>query len=271
MAIICIVILCLIIFVLINHSKLLWIITVHFLIQSWIICNICIVYVMSRWVFKQLKNDVTLQSQYGELLHKLNYIHTRNSVSTVELTDVNDEKTDNNQTKEITLQHILSKIEYICSFMEHLSREFSNECLLSMIEFIQYRNTIKSADHDNHTKNALIDARLNEELREIKLPLDIPKSSIVFDNELNDKAKAELLYNKYIKIGCEYEINISSKNRNALAEIFENSQYDKDNNKAFSDPFIFDRTCEDMVRLLSYSFSRFQSKPQFRKLELFAV
>eukprot|EP00483_Globobulimina_turgida_P002879 UN02884 len=216
---------------------------------------------MSRWVFKQLQNDTALQAQYGELLHKLSNIRSEIELAQTRAIDQDD-------SKEITLQHILRRTEYLCSFMQHLSREFSAECLLSVIKFIAFREHVKGkGDIINNTTTST--KRLNLELSQIILPADIPRSSIVFDSQYDNKSKAQQLFDKYIKIGSDYEINISAKKRNALSQLFGNTQIEND--AAFDDPCIFDICIEDMLTLLGYSFSRFQNKPEFRKLEYFAL
>ena len=121
---------------------------------------------------------------------------------------------------EIKLGNVLSHAESFELLMQHLSKEFSMEILLSIIEFTQYINLLVSQEiveaNNNNSKN------IKSELLNVELPNNIPKSSIVNKienatinvNSENQKQtmydqcfeSALLLYQKYIKTSSAYEV-----------------------------------------------------------------
>ena len=83
--------------------------------------------------------------------------------------------------QEVHLNDVLSHSQGVNLFMHHLCCEFSTECLLSLIEFIQYQDYILEmylTDLDKHSdeyKKKILSIRLN-----VELPSSVPKSSIVY-------------------------------------------------------------------------------------------
>ena len=92
------------------------------------------------------------------------------------------------------------------------------------------------------------------------IPSELPKSAIIINNHtLLDQMKA--LYFKYIKSGCDHEINLSYTVRNAVREFFENStvkmqaiKRKKQYYKLFN---VFDECGIEIFLLMSQSFQRF--------------
>eukprot|EP01084_Bolivina_argentea_P223556 378231_1 len=285
-------------------APLLGLITLYFLYQSWMLFHILATYIFTRWVFKQLQNDSALQAQYSDVLKQLSYhfISNNRQKPRMELMQMSSPNVNTNTPnenkprpselmKQIPLMQILSRMEYLCSFMQHLSHEFSMECLLSLIEMIQFRtyceeklftgnDTLSVKHNSNHKASGSHD--IYEVLSNIKLPLELIKSSIVYSKEYDYNEKARKLFEKYIVVGAEYEININGKRRMTLTERFQRvnsvlrslsvGKQTENNNKIEKDElsssitFVFDRCCDDMLRLLGYSLSRFKKKPQYLKL-----
>eukprot|EP01084_Bolivina_argentea_P151138 263837_1 len=260
--------------------------------HSYILFHIIIIYVMTRYIIKKLQNDPSLLQQYGESLKKLSYHHISKDQSKdnqIEMqTDLALNTTDSG--KEILVTHILGKQEYIESFMQHLSLEFSEECLLSLIEMIQFRDFVRaqSINMNQVERMSIIQSSSNnsvihEELINIELPANVPKSSIVFNKINDDRYKAQQLFEKYIAEGSEHEINIGSRLRSKMTDKFQTPAgilrtlsgigrtiESVGQHKNISGlPFVFDDCCTEMVRLLRYSLSRFKNKPQYLKLEQF--
>ena len=127
---------------------------------------------------------------------------------------------------------------------------------------------------------------------DIKLPKNLPESSIVFDKRYDLWNKAKLLVEKYIVVGASYEINISHSTRYKLIEKFipnisrnsikqrmpsltrfssiTSNKSNKSNKSEWTNKellYTFDRCCYDMVRFLGYSFSRFKTKPQYIRIK----
>ena len=185
---------------------------------------------------------------------------------------------------------ILSNSATYNEFMKHLSKEFSVECLLSLTEFIQFRDYIKSQIDDTvHDYNDDMDddddddddgiqchrrkSRKNgsesyEELM-IKLPSDIPYSYIVENKEWNNKEKAYRLYTKYIENGSELEINISAEQRMYYDHLMEDYDIFMNNqqvtNRELIDLFI--PCCTQMIYLMIDSRKRFEETAIFNKLQ----
>ena len=246
-------------------------------------------YIMSRYVINQLRADKALRSQYGQILNTTPSI----SSSDNELKSVSSGKT------QVSLQRIMCKTEYLDVFMKHLAQEFSLELALSLIEFIQFKNYMEGKKMQNLNINThIIDVDAGQELQieieerrsiefsSMTLCEDIPKSSIVYDTEHDETWKATQLFMKYIRVGAPYEINVSSKLREALTMMFAGKAVqsrfsltrhgltahndDKDENDKNKDlrisPMTFVRCCEEMGKLLGYSLSRFKTKPDYVKL-----
>ena len=145
--------------------------------------------------------------------------------------------------------------------MKHLSNEFSMELLLSLVEFIQFKQFIdKKLEKQKNTK---------DEISKLLLASCIPKSTIVYNKNDNLKEKALKLYNKYIRVSSEWEINVSSGLRKQLQNRFENN-YNNNNNDNNHGLFewnddelytVFDQCNDEMLKLLGYSLSRFRQKP----------
>lgn len=150
------------------------------------------------------------------------------------------------------------------------------ECLLSYVEFAQYRDAVYLE---------LIDRKLlsDQDIKDLaklpfNLPSTVPKSSIVYgrpfdkDDSNEDfkkkiKRKAFILFNKYIKIGSEYEINIAYRLRREMTLSMGN--LDEFLEKDISELellMIFDECCAEMITLVQDAFRRFTTTTQFFKL-----
>ena len=110
-----------------------------------------------------------------------------------------------------SLQSILSDKGSIDAFSQHLIEEFSIECLLSLIEFIQFRQHVMSTfnvDDAQRTPNpeqTEVTYMYEDEDRNlfmIKFAPNVPLSDIVYSDLGNDmlafKAKAYKLYQKFL-------------------------------------------------------------------------
>ena len=96
----------------------------------------------------------------------------------------------------------------------------------------------------------------------------IVKSSIIQKNDADFKVKAHELHNKYIKIGAEYEINISFKNRKRITDLLGDLVF-LNNNQGIKmkDIYkVFEGIQQDQMVLLGYSFSRFKQQDEFDKI-----
>merc|ERR1711879_243512 len=110
-------------------------------------------------------------------------------------------------------------------FMEHLNNEMSGENLLSLTEFIQYKEYIRCRFMDQMDGELVRDKSVSgckTGWDSIKLPTEyIPKSSIVYNEEWTVEQVAYRLYAKYVRSGSELEINLSFETRTAFHGLFD--------------------------------------------------
>lgn len=157
---------------------------------------------------------------------------------------------------------------------QHLSDEFSMECLLSLTEFTHYTKFVIDCfkiDIDRLKQNG----QLSQDFMIVKLPNNVPPSGIVIEcmnderfsgkNELQCKMIAFKLYEKYIKIGAPYEINIYDETRMMLTSLMTSGYSDTwmENESTMSGLqllTIFDGCCHEMIKLLTISFARLTTK-----------
>ena len=141
--------------------------------------------------------------------------------------------------------------------------EFSMELLISYIEFIQYQVYCGKKFNITFTDDKI------REFPNIEYSYTISK----YDNDtsLTDIDKciciAVELFNKYIKIGCKHEINISYISRLKLINLLTNDEYLSNinmNEQEISN--IFKNASNEVYKLMGYSLSRLYSKPNIVKL-----
>lgn len=194
-----------------------------------------------------------------------------------------------NKNKELFYK-LISKQKGFHAFMLHLSKEFSMETLLFLIEVIQFQNYIKS--HCNH--DLFSDKPGTSLYEKIVFPPDIPKSDIVYaddfkmngDNNNNDhillyslKIKAIQIYRKYIKPQSELEINISYHGRRILTKLMGHDEVTQAwliNNtnpplqfKELLD--LYDEACNQIFALVIDSFNRFKYTNKYLQLKQFKI
>eukprot|EP01084_Bolivina_argentea_P263062 445120_1 len=163
----------------------------------------------------------------------------------------------------ITLDMVLSNKTAFHWFMLHLSQEYSMECALSYIEFMQYQNYLLQS----------INMATINKIRHTRFPSNIPISEIIeYDDKLPDdyegdillsvaKIKAHKIFNKYVKNYAEFEINISFEQRGRLRNILGDleSLFELEIDK--KDLFVIFEPCkEEMLVYLMHSLQRFQRK-----------
>ena len=219
------------------------------LFQSCVLVDIWSIYAMSRYVMKKIGNDSSLHHQYRTVPSA--------DIALAKMLSLSREKTDTedaNCKETIKVSKILTDNNYFAAFMTHLTAEFSPELLLSLVEFIQFKQAIHRIMQSDAS------SLRNNRFMSIEFPECVPKSSIVHDEEDDFEQKAYKLYTKYVRVGSEYEINISFGLRAQLTHRFER------NTEVKALVSVFDDCCNEMQRLLGYSLSRFKEKPQYLRL-----
>ena len=150
-------------------------------------------------------------------------------------------------TKQMINLKTLLKNEYgFSAFMAHVQLEFSMEMLFAIIEMTQFSVFYGS-------KKAYI-----------KLPKNIPQSSIVYNTNLSLFNKIKMLYNKYIKNGAEFELNLSVSIKRSLKYNLINIK-NKSERKCSN---IFNDIISECLDLLQESYQRFRETNAYKQLRL---
>ena len=161
--------------------------------------------------------------------------------------------------RKIALNQIISHEKGLHLFMRHLAKEFSMECMLCVIEFIQYQDYIfkKILEINGHSHPIINDnTKLIVNKYQIRLPDTIPISEIVsnlddhsvISNEVlirNGKMMAYKLYEKYVEFYSHFKINVRSGTRKLLMKKMENKEITE-----VDLCFLFDQCCKEMIALL---------------------
>ena len=142
------------------------------------------------------------------------------------------------------------------------------ECLLSIIEFNQYQQYLLNHENDKIDSNTLNKVLLFD------FPSNIPISEII-EEKYDDnqdikmyKMKAHKLYLKYIRVGSEYEINISGVQRDEIANLLDNLNHLLSNNKITPNALfiLFEQCKQEMFQLLQSSLHRFRYEDEFNQI-----
>eukprot|EP01083_Nonionella_stella_P108004 313560_1 len=180
------------------------------------------------------------------------------------------------------LAKFLRKMTNFQKFAKHLNQECCMECLLFLVETTQWKQRLKTLlqpphphlQHPTQVVSASEDASLTDLDMYIELPDGLPDSKIVFPHEdekstsYSDvdhvvqqfKHSAYLLYQKYIKEGSMYEINISFYMRNTLiSQMDDYNKWMRKNSINANDLMdIFNEAMNEMYYLMKPSYLRFQ-------------
>ena len=81
------------------------------------------------------------------------------------------------------------------------------------------------------------------------------------------RVKAKMLFDKYISVGAEYEVNIAWTLRERLRKLFQagNGTLSGFGFADFID--LFDGVCNEMYKLMRDSYDRFRKKNEYKKLK----
>eukprot|EP01084_Bolivina_argentea_P219499 372265_1 len=151
------------------------------------------------------------------------------------------------------LRNILQDNELFHSYMQHLIREFSMECLLAFVEFRQYKIHALQVFNIEDPATTMC----------VTFPKSVPQSDIVYNDDTNVdkdsfKIKCYKLFLKYIESNAEFEINISWQHRVALTQLM--GDYDRwmSMNVTVMELYqMFDDPMREMYRLMNHARMRF--------------
>jgi len=202
----------------------------------------------------------------------------KNSVSSTSNTDKR--ALSPRMSRDAILRDTLKDRTSLDSFMLHLAKSYSMEILLSLIEFVQYREWLNETLNFNDTTNETKVADTNQSAHSKGLSIEFPDNIIVSEIIENDESelikeyewseevvqiqrarfKAHRLYEKYIsEERAGYEINISHAERRRLRALLEDPEVllasDIDVNALNT---LFDKCEEQMIQYLRDSVMRFK-------------
>ena len=135
------------------------------------------------------------------------------------------------------------------------------ECLYSLIEMTQFQDWLM----DNDT-NETISHKDKEEYRynRIIFPSNVPISEMLSGKDVNVEIITQNMYEKYVKTGSEYEINISYTLRNQFSEIIV-QQIERHKEQDWLNELmdVLDKCNHANKTLLMYSLTRFKHSDDF--------
>eukprot|EP01083_Nonionella_stella_P214714 773438_1 len=163
------------------------------------------------------------------------------------------------------LLQLLQNAQSFESFVKWMYREFSSETILCFIELVQFKQLAKQsiAAHKEEDKGRTSHVISDRKTRQYVFYESVPKSSIVYMNhaEISEtncaqhfKNIAHLLFEKYIKIYGELEVNISSGLRSAHYALDDKNYEQLDASQIST---MFDDVVEEMFKFMMQSFIRY--------------
>eukprot|EP01083_Nonionella_stella_P036250 98925_1 len=190
----------------------------------------------------------------------------------------------------IKLCDVLMHYEGFELFMQHLTKEFSVECMLSLVEMVQFQQSVYKCMKEFYGKHGGDTNRKQFEefenyikmkspwFHSLRFPKDVPLSGIVCDarkDEMNMldaiqrcKCKAYDIYKKYIDYDAMLQINLPFKIKKEMNSIMNN--YDvwiaMDHVTLFDLLRLFDTSCDQMYTLMLSSYDRFCLTHNYNKL-----
>ena len=132
---------------------------------------------ITRYILHDLQEDHNLQLQFADSIRELakknsdaevvNIIIDSHSGAEHDFYDNPDPDRLRRQKMELSLRRVLSEDQYMEAFMEHLSKELSMECLLSLIEFLQFREKAQDPQYHNTLKKSKLRTSIDQEFGQL--------------------------------------------------------------------------------------------------------
>ena len=134
------------------------------------------------------------------------------------------------------------------------------------MEFQQYQDYIRNYIEDHDEFEDWPNVKRVRLFENIPMSLIIESAENVPNQSIDDlflyqsKAKAYKLYQKYIKIGSEFELNIDSGKRRELYDVLDDFEELCSSDLSLRDLYVlFESAKEEMIVLLTFSLNRFRS------------
>eukprot|EP01083_Nonionella_stella_P027544 75916_1 len=184
----------------------------------------------------------------------------------------------NNAPSAATMLQVLEDENGFNAFANHLNSEFCIEIILSLIELTQYRQRLQSEQGFMEYVKENTETQPRYSNIYIVFPKDVPKSDIVYGSTSDDGGSTDIakcqeiitkLYNKYISEQSEFCVNISDMTRRNITQWIlnykENENCKREGKVYFQMYSIFDKCCQELHQLLSYSWYRFKMTPGYQQ------
>eukprot|EP01084_Bolivina_argentea_P007966 14909_1 len=157
----------------------------------------------------------------------------------------------------IDVNMILADEQCVNLFMRHLSKEFSMELVLSVIEMSQFQEFL----FRNDLANEITEVTRNK-FTQISFAANIPLSEII-ESDKNAETKALMIYKKYIENGSQFEVNIAHSLRNVMS-----MHMDVEQAMDVNAVIVLLEECKMCMKtLLLFSLTRFKNTPQFEEIK----
>eukprot|EP01084_Bolivina_argentea_P019171 35652_1 len=232
-------------------------------------CNFICILITTRYVLRKV--SILLSEQMKAAAGADSNKANKNNNNYVQLKDGDDNNNEMMLTnKQLNTQLIkcLSNAKIFDLFMRFLAKEFSIECLLSYVEFVQFKQYLRKRMHNtsggnnneqDDEKKEDINVETDTDLS-VVFPSSVPNSEIVYSEDVSIKAKIYKFYLKYIRKNSEFEINVLDSTRKGLHNLMEdynvwmnNNYYDETGLYHF-----YDQCIAEMKILLISSYKRFK-------------
>ena len=218
------------------------------------------------WVLKKVRIIISMNKISRKNINKLGSRESTTNYSS-ENSSLPLRRFDRNKYKNIEYQLIqsLSDQDEFDQFMDYYAMDLNIKKLLAFIELIQFQQMVSNAQimDINGNRNGSLCQR-------VEFHESIPKSFIVFSQEINNnndydivyqlKLKCHQIFEKYINYGARYEIDIDDNNRRSICNKM-------DNKLEWLDEYHLDRIqlknmlnpiCNEIFESMIHSFYRFK-------------
>eukprot|EP01083_Nonionella_stella_P170339 579477_1 len=190
------------------------------------------------------------------------------------INELNEDSLECSMERSESMKQVLNHSESFELFVKHCCSEHCLECILSVIEFIQFKDKLFKQIMSETDDLVNIEEMEEEHDQFLIIPESCPLSVIVHNDNMSHKAIARALYLKYIKVGSPFEINISYAKRKTYSRLMEsqtawNNETKYNSNEALLS--LFDVCIKEMCKLLTAAFSRYKQCNQYKILKRHSV
>jgi len=173
------------------------------------------------------------------------------------------------------MKAVLAQKVYFDAFMRHLIKDFNPECLLCILEMMNFKNRIFNEDLSENQRQRYIKSKVRKATKHfLRIPKRCPRSAIMFNRserkEFDWRSMARALYKKYIKEGAPHQVPLEHETRKRYHELLDSRSSWK-MNVEFDNELklycLFDHCLLQLHTLLLPTFHRFQNSDRYKLIE----